>query len=753
MKPLALTFIAVALLAGMSPAYAQLAPAFQKLELIEEIDVSQAPREADGFRDYPAGISQVTTVLGGKVRVLPNNVPGVKFFGYRLGKGKNLKAGGAYVLEVVYPEDAPRSLFVANNGCETVRGFHTGRTLGDALKPLYVSNNSESLDVPLSNRFEQWQTLFHLHDRYPVQQRPRGDEHVRDSNPAEGFWIYIGQFTPEQDPLSQGAAVSKIRLYKAPELAAYTQKLNMPPEGLPRRLLFYREEMADGVIDPKDPAKRGLNNSLDWFEYKARLMNFLGMNTFAKDLLEFGANQGWDSDKFGGNEWVYQTREPQRWAGIVDIAARHHLGVLPYYEYAGSKGVHGLGNEKRATPLKGQNYTHISWTETARADLTDPDTFEDFRKMLEITIVDQKDRANFVGAWIRPRSSQLPISFGDKALERFTTAKAKPAPVTREQLQDDKALYDEYIAWWNDQRKAFLNKVRDYLRSSIGEDALVFYTADPTEPGQPPQKRNRPGLVADTPETAAAWKAAGKSTVPLSEAISHRWQHDAMTGPVDTWGEWEWQHAVPNQDPANYKNNEGVLPTFSFNRAYTVGDAAALEEFETPSGLAMIRSYSLNEHMFRSDSDRKNDGPLGYFVVDMERTGPFVMLAEARAMANGNPRSIGYLAANSFNRGFPQYVRNFNAAFLSLPALPSSRVPEASPDPDVVVRKIDAGAHGTYYAVVNTGFQSKKSLKLNLAPVGRITNAATGEQLTATGAGVSVDLYPCQLLALRIANP
>lgn len=753
MKSLIPSLFAALLLTGSSSVHAQLAPAFQKLELIEEIDVSQTPREPDGFRDYPAGISQVSTVLGGKVRVLPNDVPGVKFFGYRLGKSKNLKAGDAYVLEVVYPEDTPRSMFVANNGCETVRGFHTGRTLGDALKPLYVSNNSESLDVPLSKRFEQWQTLFHLHDRYPVQQRPRADEHVRDSNPSEGFWVYVGQFTPEQDPLSQGAAVSKIRLYKAPSLADYTQKLNLPPQGLPRRLLFYREEMADGVIDPKEVAKRGLNNSLDWFEYKARLMKFLGMNTYAKDLLEFGANQGWDSAKFGGNEWVYQTREPQRWKGIVEIAAKHDLNVLPYYEYAGSKGVKGLGNEKRAIPLKAQNYTHIPWTENARADLTDPDTFEDFRKMLEITVVDLKDKAHFVGAWLRPRSSQLPISFGDKALERFAAAKAKPAPVTREQLQNDKALYDEYIAWWNDQRKEFLNKVRDYLRTTIGEDALVFYTADPTEPGQPPQRRNKTFLVADTSGTAEAWKAAGQSTVPLADTLSQRWQYNAMTRPVDTWGEWEWQHAVPNQDPANYKNNAGVLPTFSFNRAYTVGDAAALEEFETPSGLAMIRYYSLNEHMFRSDSDRKHDGPLGYFVTDMERTGPFVMLAEARAMANGNPRTIGYLAANSFNRGFPQYVRNFNAAFLALPALPAPRVEGVSPDADVVVRKINAGPHGTYYAVVNTGYQSKKNLLLKLPSGGRVVNAATGEVLPSTSAGVSLDLYPCQLVALHVPKP
>ena len=41
-----------------------------------------------------------------------------------------------------------------------------------------------------------------------------------------------------------------------------------------------------------------------------RLAKFLGVDTFSRDLLEFGHNQGWDSSKFGGNDWVYQSSRP-----------------------------------------------------------------------------------------------------------------------------------------------------------------------------------------------------------------------------------------------------------------------------------------------------------------------------------------------------------------------------------------------------------------------------------------------------------
>ena len=49
-------------------------------------------------------------------------------------------------------------------------------------------------------------------------------------------------------------------------------------------------------------------------------------------------------------------------------------------------------------------------------------------------------------------------------------------------------------------------------------------------------------------------------------------------------------------------------------------------------------------------------------------------------MAHGDPTMIGYLVGCNFGRGFPQYVRNFNANFLALPALPSQVVPQAASD-------------------------------------------------------------------------
>ena len=183
--------------------------------------------------------------------------------------------------------------------------------------------------------------------------------------------------------------------------------------------------------------------------------------------------------------------------------------------------------------------------------------------------------------------------------------------------------------------------------------------------------------------------------------------------------------------------------TYTFNRAYTVESAKAFDAFRTPSGLAVVRHYALNEDVL--------DKKLGYFSTDVERAGPYCMLAEARAMAHGDPRFLGYLTASRFNRGFPEYVRDFNAAFLALPALPSKVLKEACADPEVVVRAIETKRNGVYLAVVNTGLTAKRNVSIALPAKGKVTDAATGQTLTASDGRLRLSLAPCQLRAIQLA--
>ncbi|MCX7044007.1 MAG: SprB repeat-containing protein [Candidatus Sumerlaeota bacterium] len=717
---------------------------FPEMKTVDEVVWGEAANEsAHLFQEYPNGVSRVENILGRACRVLPNTKSGMKLFAVRLGRGKNLVPGRGYVLEVEYPEDEPRAMFILNRGAETQRGFHTGAAVGDALHTPYVGSNPESLRYPLSGKIMTWRSLFFLHDRFPDVSQPRG-ELARPFTSGDGFWVIIAQFAGAQDPLSKGAAVARIRLCEAPELANYSLKINFPPDGLPRRHLFFREEMADGVVQSRKVAERGVTDDTAWFEYKARLMKFLGMNTYCKDLLEFGHNQGWDTRPYGGS-WINTPPVSDRWANILAMVGQYDLTVMPYYEYAGSIGPDGLGQQRRCMTLGGKKvYTHISWSEKANADITDPDTLADAKKILECTVVRYKDLVNFTGVWFRNRPSHIPISFSDRCLALFASETKAGAAPTREALAKDKALLEKYYEWWYGKRTAFLRGLRDYLRESgVNKEAVVLYTTDTSEPGAWKYEYQGPTVVTDDADT---WSALGEKPILLKQTLDERRHLKALTELHFNWGDWEWQHSCPAAHPESYRNEDGLLPTYSFNKAYTVSFPEGFDAFRTPSGLAAIRHYCLNENAM----DGGTTGPLGYFVSDMELAGPYCMLGEARAMAYGDPRYIGYLASSSFNRGFPEYVRAFNRAFLSLPALPSEILKGACNDSEVVVRAIKTPTQGTYLAVINTGLKEKTNVEIALPSPGKVINAATGQPLSAANGKASLALYPCEMKSLRV---
>lgn len=740
---------------------------FGELPLIDEI-VCGDSNETHRFTDGPEkGVSRVETILGRPCRVLPVE-GGAKYFAYRIGEGKGLRAGKAYLLSVEYPEDQPRTMVVQNRGGEQAVGVHAGQAIGDVIYT-FTNNNCESLNIPLSGKMESQRMLFYLNDHLTEIFLPRGiepdhrgnedDVDARPLKPEDGFWVIIAQFEGRNIPLGGGAAVSRIRLFEVPDPETYFLDIQFPPEGLPRRHLFFREEMSDGAINSRRPQDRAVENQTDWFEYKARQMRFLGLNTWGKDILEFGGNPPFDTTYRGGGErWFRQTRFPTRWSEQLEMLAKYGIDVLPFTEYAGSDSkIDGLGREKRCKTLEGgDTYTHIVWSEKYNADVTDPDTLEDFKKVLDCAIIRYKDTAAFVGVWLRTRPSHLPMSFSDRCLTLFSEQANAGQPVTREQLKADTVLYEKYRQWWFLQRREFLIAIRDYLREQGVDGAEVLFTADSTEPGFPlKDSRSIVDENLDIPDGSryvvtddmATWeqvlsKYPDVVALDLEGVIKNKMHLDAATTPQATWGQWEWQHSVPPPDPQNYRDTEGVMMTLSFNRAYTVGSPEVLEAFRTPSGLALMRHYSLNEATIKEI--------LGYFVTDMELPREYCMLAEVRAMANGDPRYLGYMHSNSFNRGFPEYVRNFNSAFLALPALPSVVLETASSDPEVVVRKIDAGEHGVYLSVSNISLLPKEKITITLPKAGRVTDAATGQSLPAADGKVTLDFYACQLRALRI---
>jgi hypothetical protein len=464
--------------AGPPPSFDARLDAFP---VVDEIDTAAV---APAY-ESPAGASRVVEVLGRKARHLPvGDTPLAA--GWVIGRGKGLEPGAAYVLEVEYPDDVPRATFIANRGADHVRGFATGTTFGDA-RQQFVQPSVESLNYPQSGRWQVYRSIFFLHDRFQgvhAQRDPKPGG--RPHGPGDGFHVLIFQTKRLNDPRNEGAVVGRIRLRRVPDVAALYAPIEPLPAGLPKRRVFYREEMADEVISSPEQAARGVDDPLDWFLYKARINRVLGINTFAKDLLEFGHNQGWDG---GDPAWINNAQPPltRVWDDLVPRLAAEGVDLLPYYEYKGAinwkDGGHppSLAWQRRAEKLyhteSNPRYTGVWWTEEHNVDLTDPDALADAKRVFDRTLGAHKGKASFAGVWFRTRDNHLPISFAEPTLARFRVAfpdDADAQRASRETLiasyEGDRKLYDRYVEWWLDRRAEFLAALRDHAAGVLGDE-------------------------------------------------------------------------------------------------------------------------------------------------------------------------------------------------------------------------------------------------------------------------------------------
>ncbi|QEH36716.1 hypothetical protein OJF2_53010 [Aquisphaera giovannonii] len=749
------------------------------MPLIEEIDAAAiAP-----IHQYPEAASRVTSLLGRPARVLDAG-DSPKTMAWVIGKGKNLRPGSPYVLEVEYPDDVPRTIFVANRGADLVRGFATGAAIGDA-RQQYVQPSVESVGYPQSGTWQTYRTIFFLHDRFQGlyaqrDAKPGG----RPFTPADGFHVVVFQAKRLNDPPSRGAAVGKIRLRAIPNVAALYPEVEPLPEGLPKRRIFFREEMADEAISARVANDRGVADPLNWLLYKARMSRVLAINTFAKDLLEFGHNQGW---KGGDPDWINDAQPPMTdlWDRAASRLAGEGLDLLPYFEYKGAIGRKeatppSLGWQRRAEKLyhnlPNARYTPVWWTEDHNADLTDPATLDDVRRVVDRTILAHKGRATFAGAWFRVRDNHLPISFSEAAVERFRAAHhgdSLAATASRRTLiasyESDRKLYDRYVGWWLGERRRFFEAIADHLAKGLGDDSVrVWFTPWTSEqipmlrdPGSGPNGHPVQVTTDDVPwwdafartQPDSGWFRWALSPTSFDRVVAEKTYayslsfREAISPAPDRT---EGYHSAPGADPIHYRDSSRVMLTFPMARLFTVADPELLTSYRTRSGLTAIRHYTLNE----DDHDRAKgpsnlpfDGQVGYASVDVDRAGPFVRLLEARAVAAADPTYLGSLCASSFSTGFPGRVQRFNAAFLSVPALPSTLLKGACQDPAVVVRHIPTAGHGTYYLVVNTAMKPARDLSILLPARGQVRDLVEHRDLAAKS--LRLTLEPGELRTYR----
>jgi regulation of enolase protein 1 (concanavalin A-like superfamily) len=753
------------------------------LSLVEEINTATvAP-----VYQSAAGVSAVQTIAGRSARVMsPAGTVGdtAATIAYVIGANKNLVAGNAYILTVDYPEDVPRTIFVTNRGADLSKGWTTGKAGGDA-KQQYTEPTLESLSYPLSGQWKTFKQYFHLMSRFQDITGARKDDPYnplttgwRPYGPANGFHVIITRLKRENDPRSEGAAVGWIRLWKVTNPSALYARINYPPPSLPRRSIFMREEMADLALQAPttNPNDLAFANSADFYVHKMKMGKILGINTLGKDLLEFGYNQGFTS---GDGNW-YSEPDDATWTKIIAKAGDEGLSLMPYFEYTGSLGnfQNGLGYERRSKKLYHEikitsgyssNYDGVTWTANRNADITDPATLVDVKRLMDRTVGDFKTQARFVGVWFRTRSNCFPMSFADPAIARFNTATGNSATQTSliSSYEGNRTLYNQYVNWWFGKRKEFLVAIQNYLNTQHGQaEAQVVYTPWPGEAVIVPHPASEPfgytGVIVEPAELT--WWQTFINNLPVDWAKYHwgpRLYSDVVSGalynyvlteqpsildPVNNPQFVESFHSTPYADPWNYTTTANVAMTYPMGRLFTLEDANLVNSFRCSSGLTIIKHYSLNEDHGPGYEPTPYGGQLGYSAAETERAGDCEMLQQARAVAQADPRNLGYMCASSYNTGFPEVVRRFNQAFLAVPAVTSVRVPTASNNVNVVVRQFTT-AVGTYYYVVNTSM-SASTATVTLPSSGTVTELVT--KATLPSATLNLTLAPAELRSYRV---
>ena len=688
------------------------------LTLVDSIDC--ATDTTHDFHESPQGGSSVEELLGGKCRVMPHADGTASYFSYRLGKGKGLKPGDMYLLVVEYPDDLPRTATLLNRAMDSRNGFHTGRTVGDTLNAHIIpQTHCESWDVPLSGEYKRIEQLTVLNENVYPHDSTDGKKFLKSA--TDGFDVIFHLFQKSDAPDSAGVAIRAIRLYHVDDEESVAATIHYPAGDAPRRYVTFREEMAD------DSGRSFNTDKLDWTRNKVRLMKALGINCYSRDMLEFGYNQYWDitcGGKYSG--WFNGTAD--YYSDEVDICGEAKIYLMPYYEYAGSRGPSGLGYSeyRKCVPLFDNinDSTHFNkfvqgsnGASGANVDLTDSAANEDFRKILESTIVRYKDKANFVGAWIRNRGS-MPMSFSDNTLARFNadTKRTGDAAVTRQTIIEATGktaegdayrelvnlckvsdIYGEYRNWWYGKRADFLSDMQKYLADNGIANAKVFYSGCINEAGLIGRIGDWYNQYDDfvAANSGDAWKTLSGSSKSVKNIGWAAGDYEANFLKRDEWTWWplEYNHAAPMADPATYQTRSNVALAYPYNCIYTaVAPNEAPKYRNATDDLFFSRHYCLYEGC---GSDLN-----GYYTCEMDRADRASMLPELYAVAYQDPTTIGYLQGNQLARNFTGPVREFHENFLSLPAVKGKVLQGGGWSAMLTIRKYTVG-DDQYYAVVN----------------------------------------------------
>lgn len=661
-----------------------------------------------GRRAYSTWVNGITVEehSGRRYREVNNN----QFFGYRVGRGK-LKPGTAYLLRVLVPDNKRRYFVMDIQAGRNYQG--TGYFNGSA-------KDDPNGNYPVSGEY-QWYDHIVMNDDVTY-----GYQGSRTTSSENGFWVffhdngraYTGQY-------EAGPAVAEIRLYEIPNAPAHEPQIRFP-EGAPRRVM-----MLDWEREPEAPPA-------DVVRY-ARLMGF----THLSPTIQKWAYGGyWNTDLgFRAPTWHKVSREGERDEDIYDkwlaATANSGLALVPRVEYGGGpnlpESAKVIGPDGKIDPAG----RFINWG----ANILAPETWEEFSRVIdEIVVNPQQKHPQIAGMLWRQRQDRIRPSYGVRDVELFCRETNRPVPTgTPAEIAKwaSKTVGDEYHAWWQIKRADFIRKVRDRVKSKAPSLKLFYYPYDEDgwTLGPENNSHNSPEDWSDLYDVRRAGEFWKRRLAQL-RAI-----------PAEQFAEQVRTFAQPHMRflPELFANDADLHILAPVCRQYLSNNSSYVNYFRTGSGLSVTHAFSYEE------KGRNNVQGDRYESSEMTPGGrDFAMADEVQAFFHGDPVAFT-CTTYTYGRGFADQHRRFAQAFLALPAVAGTIVPQA--DEDVRVRTYDV-AGKRYVSVVNRS-ASARTVEVAVPGTGNVIDLVTGDAVpsrSADGAArFQVTVAPMSLNSFSVA--
>lgn len=638
-----------------------------------------------GRRAYSPWINGITVeqYAGRQYREANNN----QFFGYRVGRGK-LKPHTAYLLRVLVPDNKRRYFVMDIKAGRNYQG--TGYFNGS-------SADDPNGNYPITGEY-QWYDHLVMNDDVTY-----GYSGSRTTSSEKGFWVffhdngraYTGQY-------ESGPAVAEIRLYEIDDIELHYPKINFPAAGVPRRVM-----MMDWEREPEAPPAD-----------VARYARFMGFTHIAPTIQKWAYGGYWRNDLgFRPPSWHRIARGAERDEDIYDkwLAMTANTGIMlvPRIEYGGGpnlpESARVIGSNGKIDPAG----RYINWG----ANILAPETWDEFSRLIDQVVVEPQEKYPHVAGMLwRQRQDRIKPSYGIRDVELFCRETGRDMPTgTPKEVAEwaSKVVGDAYLSWWQVKRADFIRKVRDRIKSHDSSLKLFYYhyDADGWTLGPKNNSHNTPQDWSDLYDVNRAGEFWKRRLAQLRAIPQERFAEQVRT----------FSQPHMRLFPELFASDTDIYLFAPICGQYLSNNDNYVNYFRTGSGLSVSHVFNYEE------KGRNNIQGDRYESSEMTPGGrDFAMADEVQTFFHGDP--VAYTSTTyTYGRGWVDQHRRFAQAFLALPAIPGTIIPQASYQQDVRVRIYDAPG-GRYVSVVNRG-ESGHAVDIAIPEGGDVVDLVTGKTI------------------------